>query len=104
MLTSRSTRDDIIEGLDYGADDYLAKPCDYRELVARIRALGRRNNTQKGTEIIDLGDLKIDLQDHTVVFEGKNIELSKREFELLLYFARNAGNTLTKQDIAEKVW
>ena len=54
MLTSRGTQDDIIAGLDYGADDYLQKPCDYRELVARIRALGRRNHTQKGTEIIEV--------------------------------------------------
>ena len=54
MLTSRSAQDDIVKGLDYGADDYLGKPCDYRELVARIRALGRRHLDEKGTEEITL--------------------------------------------------
>ena len=104
MLTSRGTRDDIIDGLDYGADDYLPKPCDYRELVARIRALARRNSTQKGTETIDIGRLRIEIQNHSATFEGKSVELSKRELELLLYLARNAGNTLSKQQIAESVW
>jgi DNA-binding response OmpR family regulator len=104
MLTSRGTRDDIVTGLDFGADDYLPKPCDYRELVARIRALGRRNSLQKGTETIEIGRLKIDLQNHSASLDGKPVELSKREFELLLYFARNAGNTISKQDLAERVW
>lgn len=54
MLTSRATQDDIVAGLDYGADDYLTKPCDYRELVSRLRALTRRNHTQKSTETIQV--------------------------------------------------
>ena len=69
MLTSRGTQSDIIAGLDYGADDYLSKPCDYRELVARIRALGRRNHTQKSTEKIEIGNLSIDEENHTVFWE-----------------------------------
>lgn len=69
MLTSRGTRDDIVSGLDYGADDYLSKPCDYRELVARIRALGRRNSTEKSTEKISLPDLEIDLTLHSAMWK-----------------------------------
>lgn len=64
MLTSRSTRDDIVAGLDYGADDYLTKPCDYRELVSRIRALSRRNHTHKSTESIEVGSLHINQENH----------------------------------------
>lgn len=104
MLTSRATSDDVVAGLDYGADDYLTKPCDYRELVARIRALGRRNSTQKSTEAIEIGHLKLDVQTHETSFHGRSVELSKREFELLLYFVRNTGKILSKQDIAESVW
>jgi DNA-binding response OmpR family regulator len=64
MLTSRTTQDDIIAGLDYGADDYLSKPCDYRELVSRIRALSRRNHTHKSTEIMEIGSLRINQENH----------------------------------------
>ena len=104
MLTSRGTQDDIIAGLDYGADDYLQKPCDYRELVARIRALGRRNHTQKGTEIIEVWNLKINEQEHSVSLGNTNIDLSKREYELLIYFAQNAGKIISKSELAEKIW
>lgn len=104
MLTSRGTQSDIIAGLDYGADDYLSKPCDYRELVARIRALGRRNHTQKSTEKIEIGNLSIDEENHTVFWEWEAKNLSKREYELLLYFAQNDGKILSKTELAEKVW
>lgn len=66
MLTSRGTHDDIVNGLDYGADDYLSKPADYRELVARIRALSRRNFAEKSTEMIHIGDLEINQTLHQV--------------------------------------
>jgi DNA-binding response OmpR family regulator len=104
MLTSRSARDDIITGLNYGADDYLSKPCDYRELVARIRALSRRDSTHKWTEKIQVGDLEIDSIDHSVLYRGKSIDFSKREFELLLYFAQNHEKMITKSELMERVW
>ena len=104
MLTSRGTRDDIVKWLDYGADDYLSKPCDYRELVARIHALARRTVSQKSTETIDLGKLQIDIPTHTVSYERKSVDFSKREYELLLYFARNHEKTIPKTELAEKVW
>jgi len=89
MLTSRGTQEDIIKWLDFGADDYLTKPCDYRELVARLNALSRRGKEEKWTEILTLGSLSINLMNHTVMHAWMPIELSKREFELLTYFARN---------------
>jgi DNA-binding response OmpR family regulator len=104
MLTSRGTRDDIVSGLDYGADDYLSKPCDYRELVARIKALGRRNHTQKSTEIIEIGKLQVITKDHTVFIDKKPVDLSKREYELFLYFVQNDEKIITKQELAEKIW
>lgn len=104
MLTSRGAQDDIVAWLDYGADDYLSKPCNYRELVARIRALGRRNMDQKSTEKIEIGKLMIDLPSHVVIYDGTIINLSKREYELLLYFAQNHEKTITKLELAEKIW
>lgn len=104
MLTSRATQEDIVNGLDYGADDYLPKPADYRELVARIRALSRRNFTEKSTEKISLGNLEIDQNLHKVSYNGFGVELSKREFELLLYFAQNRDKIITKSELSEKVW
>ncbi len=104
MLTSRGTQDDIIAWLDYGADDYLSKPCDYRELVARIRALGRRNMDQKSTEKVEIGKLSIDLPSHIVVYNRSIVDLSKREYELLLYFAQNHEKIITKNELAEKIW
>jgi DNA-binding response OmpR family regulator len=104
MLTSRGTGEDIVKGLDYGADDYLTKPCDYRELVARIRALGRRNMDQKSTEKIEVWGLSIDLSEHGVKYNGNTIDFSKREFELLVYFAQNHEKIITKSELAEKIW
>lgn len=104
MLTSRGTHDDIVNGLDYGADDYLSKPADYRELVARIRALSRRNFAEKSTEMIHIGDLEINQTLHQVKWKWYDVELSKREFELLLYFAQNRDKIITKNELAEKVW
>lgn len=104
MLTSRNTQDDIIKGLDYGADDYLGKPCDYRELVARIRSLSRRNHTHKWTETIELWWLVINESEHTVHYHKKLVDLSKREYELLLYFAQNHEKTISKAELAERIW
>lgn len=104
MLTSRSTQDDIVAGLDYGADDYMTKPCDYRELVARIRALGRRGQSNKSTEHIKVGKLSIDPANQIVHYDGHEISLSKREYSLLHYFATHEGYTIPKTELLEKVW
>lgn len=104
MLTSRSTQEDIVAGLDYGADDYLTKPCDYRELVARIRALGRRGQSNKSTELIKIGKLEIDPQLKIVYFDKKEVHFSKKEFALLNYFATHRGYPISKAELLEKVW
>lgn len=104
MLTSRSTQEDIINGLDYGADDYLTKPCDYRELVARLRALVRRGQSNKSTETIKVGKLEIDPQHKMVYFDKEEIHFSKREYALLMYFATHRGYHISKAELLEKVW
>lgn len=104
MLTSRSTQDDIIAGLDFWADDYLTKPCDYRELVARLRALARRGQSNKSTESIKIWKLAIDPQYRIVTFNWEEVHLSKREFTLLLYFATHRGYHISKAELMEKVW
>lgn len=104
MLTSRATQEDIIAGLDFGADDYVTKPCDYRELVARIRALARRGQSNKSTETIKVGKLEIDAQHRMVYFDGNEIHFSRKEFALLYYFATHRGYHIPKSELMEKVW
>lgn len=104
MLTSRSTQEDIIAWLNYWADDYMVKPCDYNELVARTRALTRRTHTNKSTENIKIWKLEIDPLHKIVHFDGKEVHLSKREFSLLTYFATHKGYIISKNELLEKVW
>jgi DNA-binding response OmpR family regulator len=105
MLTSRSSKDDMITGLDAGADDYLVKPFDYDILVARLEALTRRNLKNKSTSILHLGDYNIDLEKVEVSWKNnENIHLTKLEFDLLKYFAQNKGNIISRQELYEKVW
>lgn len=104
MLTSMWKNDDIVHWLDSGADDYLVKPFDYSELLARINAITRRKNINKSTTIIHIWDLEINLQNQEVKKEDIIIPLSKLEFELLKYLAQNRWLTLSRQDIYEKVW
>lgn len=103
MLTARDAVDDRVRGLDVGADDYLPKPFDVRELVARIRALLRREKVHKGDRI-EIADLVIDSSAHSVRRAGKEIKLTPREFSLLEALARNEGRTLTRDVILEDVW
>lgn len=103
MLTARDTVEDRIRGLEGGADDYLAKPFDIRELLARIRALLRRDKVHR-TGLIKVADLEIDSQAHTVHRAGQELRLTPREFSLLEALARNEGRTLTREVILENVW
>lgn len=105
LLTALSTTDDKIIGLDAGADDYLAKPFEFRELMARIRALTRRNIGSIQTEnLLKIADLKIDLDAKTVTRNGKEITLTAKEFLLLEYFVRHQGRVISKVELAEKIW
>jgi len=103
MLTARDSIDDRIRGLEGGADDYLPKPFDIRELHARITALLRRDKVHR-TGAIVIADLEIDTHAHTVRRDGQEIRLTPREFSLLEALARNEGRTLTREVILERVW
>ncbi len=103
MLTAKDTIDDRVAGLDTGADDYLVKPFDVQELLARLRALRRRESSKKA-DLISIADLVIDTKGHWVTRGGRSIDLTPREFDLLEALARNAGRTLTREAILERVW
>ena len=103
MLTARDAVDDRIAGLDAGADDYLIKPFDFGELLARARALLRRGDTVQ-SEILRVADLEINTRSRTVKRGKSSIQLSAKEYALIEYFARNAERVLGRADIAEHVW
>ena len=103
MLTARDTVDDRIVGLDSGADDYLTKPFDFRELLARARALLRRGEALH-PETIKVADLEIDMRAKRVKRGTRNIQLTVKEYALLEYLARNADRVLSRAEIAEHVW
>ncbi len=103
MLTALDAVDHRIRGLDAGADDYLPKPFDFGELLARVRALTRRHHEDFDTEI-HVGDLFIDIQARKVSRGGRALELTVKEFAFLVYLARNAGRVVTRADLNEHVW
>lgn len=103
MLTARDSIDDRVKGLEGGADDYLAKPFDVRELTARVRALLRRDAIHR-TGKIEIDDLVIDTHAKTVQRGGIPIKLTPREYSLLVALARNEGRILTREVILEDVW
>src|SRR5579885_3482187 len=103
MLTARDAVEDRIEGLDQGADDYLTKPFEFRELLARLRALLRRPNDLRPPRII-VGDLELDTASQTAKRGNRSIPLTAKEYALLEYFARNAGRVIGRSEIAEHVW
>ena len=103
MLTAKDSIEEKIEGLDSGADDYLTKPFAFGELLARIRALLRREGPEKLT-VLEFEDLKLDLVTHKVTRDGELIELTNKEYSLLEYFMRNPNKILTRTMISELVW
>ena len=103
MLTARESVQDCIEGLDTGADDYLKKPFDFHELIARVRALLRRGPALY-PQLIEIGDLKIDTGAHRVSRAGRHIDLTAKEYALLDYMARRCGEVVTRAEISEHVW
>jgi two-component system copper resistance phosphate regulon response regulator CusR len=103
MLTARDAVQDRVAGLDTGADDYLTKPFDFHELLARARALLRRGQALR-PETIEVADLRIDTRSHEVRRGGALIELTAKEYALLEYLARRAGEVVTRAEIAEHVW
>lgn len=103
MLTARDAVDDRVTGLDCGADDYLGKPFDFKELLARIRALLRRTKEFR-PEIIQLADLVVNTSSHTITRAGRPISLTAKEYSLLEFFILRAGKLVRRDEIAEHVW
>ncbi len=103
MLTALGETEDKVRGLDSGADDYLTKPFQFEELLARVRALLRRKSQDKST-VLQVGGLALDPVTRTVEREGKPIRLTNKEFALLEYFLRNKGQLLSRVNLAQHVW
>lgn len=103
MLTAKSETTDVVSGLDAGADDYLVKPFAFAELQARVRALIRRSEQDRGAEI-RFADLRLDPVNHKVWRGQAEIVLTAKEYNLLAYMVRNAGNVLTRANIADNCW
>ena len=103
MLTALGTTDDKLEGFDSGADDYMVKPFDFRELDARIHLLLKRCAVP-ASDRVEYADLSIDLRTKSVSRSGQPVALTPKEYNLLLFFARNPDRVLSRSEIAEKVW
>jgi len=103
MLTARDAPPDRVVGLDMGADDYLTKPFDFHELLARLRALLRRGPALR-PETVEVSDLSIDMRARRVRRGARQIELTAKEYALLEYLARRAGEVVSRAEIAEHVW
>jgi two-component system, OmpR family, copper resistance phosphate regulon response regulator CusR len=105
ILTALGTTDDKLIGFDAGANDYLVKPFEFRELLARIKVLLKSANLNHDTiNRLTIADLELDLDKKVVRRGGQTIELTAKEFSLLEYFMRNRGRVLSRNDISEKVW
>ncbi|MBN1204254.1 MAG: response regulator transcription factor [Myxococcaceae bacterium] len=106
MLTARTLEDDVVRGFEVGADDYLAKPYRLRELLARIRALARRGATASPpVEVLAFDRFRVDLASRRLLeASGEAVELTRTEFDLLVYLLRNAGKALTRDQILSSVW
>ena len=103
MLTSRDAVEDVVRGLDAGADDYLAKPFRFDELLARIRALVRRGGADR-LEVLGFGPLALDRLKHTVTVNARPLELTQKEFQLLEFFLMHAEEVIRRTTLLEKVW
>ena len=109
ILSSKSSETDRVLGLEMGADDYLTKPFSVRELTARVKALFRRMDALKNSdsskpEVIELPDMSIDLNKRTVIHKGKTIDLTVKEFDLLVQFARHPGRVYSRSQLLDLVW
>lgn len=104
MLTAKTETADVVLGLEAGADDYVTKPFEMPELVARARALLRRVAGGSESEVIAVGDLEIDVAGHKVSRDGVQVDLTATEFKLLVTLARHAGQVMTREMLLELVW
>ena len=103
MLTARTEETDELKGFEYGADEYISKPFSPKILVARVEAILRRSGVSQD-EVVRIGGIEVDKSAHSVKIDGKEIELSFKEYELLLYFIENKGIALSREKILNNVW
>lgn len=104
MITAKSAEYDKVTGLDLGADDYIAKPFGMAELVARVKALLRRSGMQAGADRLVCGELSVDIAKHTVTVGSANVQLTYKEFSLLVHLMESAGRVFTREQLLETVW
>jgi len=105
MLTALGSTDEIVLGFEFGADDYLVKPFEFKELLARIKALTKRTaRLSQDENILHIGDLKLDVDRRLVKRGDKNIELTAKEFSLLEYFLNNPGKVISRAELARNIW
>ena len=104
MLTAKSDEQDELQGFELGVDEYITKPFSPRILVARVEAILRRTNLLTSEDIIQTGGIELNKAAHQVKIDGRNVELSYKEFELLAYFMENQGIALSREKILNHVW
>lgn len=104
IASAKGTEYDKVVGLDLGADDYLAKPFGMMEMVSRIRAVLRRTAPKSQRELLQMGQLQMDPQAHTVYADGRRVELTLKEFELLRLFLEHPGRVFTRDQLLERIW
>lgn len=104
FMTARAGEADRVAGLELGADDYVVKPFNLGELAARVKAILRRSSSDKPVEIVEAGNLKIDPARHLATLGGKELVLSPKEFALLYFLVRNAGQVFSRDTLLDRVW
>lgn len=104
MLTAKGDTTDRIQGLDLGADDYMAKPFEAKELIARIKAVMRRSASAEEEKCVAFPNLSISLDNYSVMLDGKQVEMPPKEIELLYFLASRPGKVFTREQLLEQVW
>ena len=104
LVTAKTSEMDKVKGLDIGADDYISKPFGVLELISRVKAVLRRSDSAGDDTVITNGSIELNVEKHVVSYDGNNIELTYKEFELLRVLMKNAGNVMTREILMDRVW
>ena len=104
LVTAKTSEMDKVKGLDTGADEYISKPFGVLELISRVKAVLRRSDSAGDDTVITNGSIELNVEKHVVSYDGNNIELTYKEFELLRVLMKNAGNVMTREILMDRVW